>query len=348
MAAETQTRCFEPAVATEAVMGMINAAWTTQVLRTVCELDLADHIARRPVGTAALGAATSCEPQALERLLRAMAALGLCERDDAGQHRLTPLGELLRKDAPRSLHHWARLSGGSIWRRFSELPESVRSGTSWTQRHRSMGSYEWLQADAEAEEVFHRAMVEATRYAADRLLPSLDLADARCVVDVGGGSGALLAAVLQHWPALRGVLFDQPAAIARAPAVLDAAAVAARCRLEAGDFFAGVPPDGDAYLLKSVLHNWDDARCRTILRHCAAAMSGASRLLVIERVRPDAPGSLSDHRAVAFTDLVMLVGQTGRERSEPEYRALLAGAGLRLNAVRPTSSEWAVLEACHA
>lgn len=165
---------------------------------------------------------------------------------------------------------------------------------------------------------------------------------------MGGGRGELLAAVLAQHPVARGVLFDQPSALDGARVVLDRAGVAERCTLEGGDFFAAVPAGGDPDPMKSVLHNWDERRCISLLRVCAAAMPRGARLLVIERVMPDEAGRSARHLACARSDLDMLVSLTGRECRAIEYARLFAGAGLTVAATRESSGDWAVIEARHA
>lgn len=327
------------------LLAMINGAWVTQVIRAACELGLPDHLSHQVSDTTSLAVASGCHVSALRRLLLAMASLQLCEPVSADGWRLLPRGQLLRRDSPRSLHHWARHAGGGLWQRLGELPEAVRCGASWPERHHGVGGYERLATDAHASEVFHGAMVELTRQVAPAIVSQLELDSVRCVVDVGGGQGELLGAVLQRAPAARGVLCDQDVALHGAAAVLERCGVAARCRIEAGDFFVHVPPGADLYLLKSVLHNWDDESCRRILARCVDAMPPGARLLVIERVRPDVAGQGPRDREVARTDLNMLVSLSGRERSRGEYARLLADSGLTLASVREAAGAWSVLEA---
>jgi hypothetical protein len=327
------------------VLAMINGAWVTQVIRTACVLDLPEHLARGPLGTAALAAAAGCPVDALERLLRAMAALKLCEAADGLHWQLTTQGACLRRDAARSLHHWALHAGGGLWQRLSDLPGAVRTGGSWPRRHHRVGGYARLAADPAGQAVFHHAMVELTRLAAPSLIPLLGLEGVRHVVDVGGGQGELLGAVLAAAPHAQGVLHDQPAALEGAAAVLARAGVAARCRIHGGDFFTWVPDGGDLYLLKSVLHNWDDASCVRLLGRCREAMTEGARIAVIERARPERPGHATRDREVARTDLNMLVSMSGRERHVGDYRRLMDAAGLALQSVRDGATEWSVLEA---
>jgi DNA-binding HxlR family transcriptional regulator len=342
------------------LLALIDAAWTTQVVHAACVHRLPERLAGSAADAASLSAATGCDADALARLLRAMAAIGLCERQPdapaggAARWQLTPVGECLREDHPCSLRHWALHAGGPLWQRQGELAEAVRTGQNWAQR-RGYGAhaYAQLRHDGAASAVFHRAMVELTRLAIPQILPLLELGDTRVVVDVGGGRGELLSAVLHERPHARGVLFDQPGALDGAHAALEAAGLAARCRVEGGDFFAALPAGGDLYLLKSVLHNWDDRLCIALLQACAAAMPRGARLLVIERALPATPGTGVQHRSSARTDLNMLASMTGRERSPQQYAALLEAAGLAAPGARGSGAEpgaepeaaWVVVEA---
>lgn len=333
--------------AREQVLGLINAAWTTQVVHACCTLGLPELLADGPADAESLARCSGSHAPSLQRLLRALASLGLCAEGEDGRFVLTDAGALLRADAPESLQAWALLTGGPQWARWGELAHSVRSGRSHRQRHGGQDDFGALGIDPAAAALFHRAMTELTRRVAAQVLSVVDLAAARCIVDVGGGSGELLAQVLQAWPAARGVLFDLPHALAGAEAVLGRAGVRERCEQVSGSFFDGVPA-GDTLLLKSVLHNWDDARCGRLLARCRAALDRGARLLVIERVLPGHMAAVPQHRAVTRSDLNMLVALSGRERCLAEFDALLAASGFALQRVLPTAGEFQVLEACAA
>ena len=248
------------------------------------------------------------------------------------RHALTGLGELLREDHQQSLRAWALLAGGVIWQRWAELDQSVRSGVSHRRRHGGDDGFDDLAHNPAAAAQFYRAMVDITRSIAGAVARAIDPEGVQRVVDVGGGGGELLAQGLATHPSLRGVLFDLPHGLDSAAAVLEQAGVAARCTRVAGSFFDGVPEGGDVYLLKSVLHNWDDERCAQILRHCRAALAPRGRVLAIERVVPDRIGTSARDRAVARSDLNMLVALSGRERRRSEFSALFEASGL---ATRP-------------
>ncbi len=328
------------------LLGLIDAAWTTHAIRAACALGLPDLLAGPARTPDQLAQAAQCHAASLHRLLRALATLDLCRERDDGAFELTALGARLRPDDGQSLHAWALLSGSAPWSaRWGELDQSVKSGTSRRLRTTGRDGFHHLDdANAEAA-LFNRAMIEITRGVARDVLRSVDLSSARCVVDVGGGHGELLAAVLRTHPNARGVLFDLPHAIAAAAAALQAAGVRERCGCVAGSFFERVPEGGDTYLLKSVLHNWDDERCLALLQRCRAAMGRAARLLVVERIRPDHPGTSARDRGIARSDLNMLVALGGRERSEAEFRGLLEAAGFTVERRIDTGGESAVIDA---
>lgn len=332
------------AAARERVLALINAGWTTQAVHACCALGLPELL-DEGLDVATLAQRSDSHAPSLQRLLRALASLGLCTEGRDGRYALTDAGALLRADAAGSLQAWALLAGGSQWVRWGELAHSVRSGRSHRQRHEGRDDFGALDADPAAAALFHRAMTELTRRVAAEVLQVVDLGAARCIVDVGGGSGELLAQVLRAQPGARGVLLDLPHALAGAGAVLERAGVRGRCALVSGSFFDGVPAGGDVVLLKSVLHNWDDARCGRLLARCRAALDAGARLLVIERVLPEhVSGSLHDREAMR-SDLNMLVALSGRERRRAEFETLLGGAGFALQATRPTAGVFQVLEA---
>jgi orsellinic acid C2-O-methyltransferase len=211
------------------LLALIEASWTTQAIRAACLLDLPQHLAAGAQDLATLAANTRSNAAALRRLLLALATIGVCRDDGADRFALTATGTLLCGDHAQSLRAWALQVGGPQWQRLGELAVSVRSGQSWHQRHQGRGSYDALADDPDNAAVFHRAMVELTRRVAADVLQAVDFSGAKRIVDVGGGSGELLAAVLVANPAARGVLFDQDHAIAHALPVLQRAGVAARC-----------------------------------------------------------------------------------------------------------------------
>lgn len=311
------------------VLELINANWTTQAIRSACLLGLPEQMAAGAASTDTLARNCGCEPHALRRLLQALVTLALCTDLGDDHYALAPDGKALRDDVPGSLRAWALLVGGPHWGRWGGLDASVRSGLSHRARQGQADGFAALEgADAA---LFHRAMVDLTQVIAQAFVERVDVTAMRRVVDVGGGSGALVAAVLAAQPAARGVVFDLPAGLAGAEALLHRAGVDGRCSCVAGSFFDDPLPAGaDTYLLKSVLHNWDDARCVQLLKRCRAAMDAGATVWSLERVVSERLGSSARERAIARSDLNMLVGQSGRERRRAEFVALFEAAGLVL------------------
>ena len=327
------------------LLEMINASWTTQAIRTACVLRVPDLLAAGATDVDAIAEVTRCHAPSLRRLLRALVTLGLCTEVGTGGFALTSSGMLLCEDHAQSVRAWALLAGGSIWQRWSELDQSVRTGISHRRRHGGDDGFDDLARSPVAAALFYRAMVDLTSSVAGPVARAVNPAGVQRVVDVGGGSGELLAQVLAAHPTLHGVLFDLPQGLDGATAVLEQAGVAARCTRMAGSFFETMPENGDLYLLKSVLHNWDDARCVQILQRCRAAMAPHGQVMVIERVMADRVGTTAHDRTVARSDLNMLVALSGRERTAAEFAALFAAAGLAMQPDIGSAGEFGILQA---
>jgi hypothetical protein len=314
-----------------------------QLLYVAAALGLADLLAAGPRSSADLARAAGAHPQALRRALRGMVAMGLLTERDDGRFGLAPPGACLRREAPGSLRGEALLAG-ECFAAWGALLHTVRTGETAFERARGVAFFAHFAGDPELARHLHRDMARQTGPIAAAVAAAYDFSAVRTLVDVGGGHGALLAAVLRRYPAVRGVLFDTPGVAAGARGALAAAGGGARCAVVGGDFFAGVPAGGDVYALQAVLHDWDDARARRILAGCRAALPHRGVLLVVERLLParvaDAPGLIE-------ADLNMLVLTGGRERTAAEYAGLLQTAGLRLERTIPLRGlrdPWAVLE----
>jgi orsellinic acid C2-O-methyltransferase len=324
----------------EQLLGLINAQWTTHAIAAAVRLGLPEAMGAGPVDADALAQASQTHPPSLRRLLQALTSLGLCEELAGGRFALTATGSLLRADIPNSLHAWASLNGGRISTQWPRLDEAVRSGT--------QDDFSHLDDDPEAAALFNRAMVELTAPIAAALVRVIDLRGARQVVDVGGGHGELLASVLQAYPALKGELFDMAHATQSAAGRIDAAGLADRCERVTGSFFDAIPQGADVYLLKSILHDWDDARCVRILQTCRRAMAPDARLLILERIASEKISTSPQDRAVAGSDLLMMVANGGCERSESAYRALVGAAGLRIARIDSLTGGFSVMTAVGA
>jgi hypothetical protein len=331
----------------DALMQMVTGYAGAQVIHVAAQLGLADLLAAGPRPVEELAAATGTHAPSLRRLVRALTALGVVAEAEGGRVALTPLGGPLRAAAPDSVRDAVLFLGGEwCWRAWGDLLNSVRTGAPGFDRVFGMSNFDYWAHDADAgaiHDAFFRAQARTT---GPPIVAAYDFGRFGTVVDVGGGTGALLAAVLQAHPASRGVLYDLPHVVAGAGPVLAAAGVADRCAAVGGSFFEAVPAGGDAYLLKYVLHDWDDERAVAILRRCRAAAAPGAVLLVVEQVLPErlAPGAAA--RRVTRLDLQMLVMTPGgRERTEREFRALLAAADFALRATLPTASPFHILEA---
>ncbi|MCO1657338.1 acetylserotonin O-methyltransferase [Pseudonocardia humida] len=335
----------DPVVLAGRLLEIVNGSWMAQAARVAAELGLADLLAAGPLGVAELAGATGAHEPSLRRLLRALVTIGVCDELDGDEFAVTAMGRLLAADADGSVRDWTRYWGRYLWDEWAQLPHSITTGRAGREVVSGSRNFDALREDPERAAVFNGAMADMTRLSARGIVAGYDFSRFARITDVGGGYGELLAGVLLASPAATGVLLDLPHAVAHARANLEKAGVAQRCELVAGSFFAEVPGGSDAYLLKNVLHDWDDERSASILAACRAAMSASSRLLVIERLMPERMEPVDGHRAMARSDLNMLVAHAAQERTEAEFRRLLDGAGLRVGAVTPVPTGLHVIEA---
>lgn len=328
---------------------LVASLWIPQALHATASLGIVDAVAADGSTSAEVASAVRADPAATHRLLRALVALELCAEADDGRFHLTPLGACLRADAPDSVRSWVLLMGGDmVWRCWGRLAECVRTGEPAPMLLEGKDAFAWIAAHPAEFAIFDRSMQELTRRAAPAIAAAYDFAAARTVVDVGGGHGALLAGILQQYPHLHGRVFDLGHCAAGAAALATAAGIAGRCAFSAGSFFESVPSGGDVYLLKSVIHDWNDERSIAILGACRAALRDDARLLIVEIVVPARPGASPLDQMIAGTDLNMLVMTGGRERTEAQYRDLCAAAGLRIARILPTATAFSLLEAVPA
>jgi hypothetical protein len=322
--------------------GLIMGFRLTLLIHVAAKLGLADQLGETPRTAEHLARGVGADPESLKRVLRALASIGIFAETADGDFISTPLGGLLRTDAPGSLRALAVLYGEDwLWRAYGRLLASVRTGRPGFEDVHGVPFYRFLEMDRAAAATFDEAMAGYSVLESEAILEAYDFSTVHRVVDVGGGHGGLLAALLAAHPHLTGTVLDRESAVSGAVKRFGSSGVGARAAAESGDFFTAVTPGGDLYLLKSVLHNWDDAHATKILRRCREAMPAGSRLLVIERLLP--PGN-APSEAKLF-DISMLVVLGGRERTESEYRRLLRGAGLELRRCVPTRSPLTLFEA---
>lgn len=303
-----------------------------QIMHALVAVEVPERLVEGPLTTAELAGTTDTHEPSLRRLLRAAVSLGLIEPTDRGDTMgLTADGRLLTRAAPGSIRNLVLLWGGEgVWRSWGKLANSVRTGQTAYDRVMGMSLFDHHREHPDEQEVFDAAMAESSRVAAPGVVDACDLDDRGRVVDVGGGSGSLLTAMLTARPHLTGVLFDRPSNTNAGLAEIERAGVGDRAEVVGGDFFVEVPEGGDAYVLKSVLHDWDDARCSQILANCHSSMDADAVLNVVEPIVPEPHEAVADQMMMVISDLNMLVCTGGVERSAPEYRMLLEASGFHL------------------
>jgi hypothetical protein len=314
---------------------VINAYQVSQALHVAATLRIADRLGEGARSVEELAAETDTHAPSLYRLLRALASVGVFHEDDHRRFSLTPLGDELRSDG---LGAWAEFVGRPHhWQAWGALLHSVRTGENAFRQVHGVDVWQFRAERPEESALFDRAMTSLTRGVIAAVLDAYDFGRFGTVVDVGGGSGAFLAALLDRHPAMQGVLFDQPH-------VVEGAVVPERCRVVAGSFFEAVPDGGDAYVLKSVIHDWEDEEAVAILRTCRRAVPADGVVLLVER-ELGPPNSGADGK---FLDLTMLTNAGGRERTLDEYAMLFERAGFRLAGATPSASGFSVIEAAPA
>ncbi len=328
-----------------ALLDLINSSWMSQAIYVAARLGIAELLADGPKTSDELAGSVGAHAGALHRLLRGLTALGLCAERLDGAFVLTPLGSYLRAGVAGSVRSWALHWGGTLWPVWGTLLHSVRTGKSVRAPVTRKEGFDSLAQSPESAKVFNEAMVDISRLVAEGLVRGYDFSGIGCLVDVGGGYGELLVAILRANPMMRGVLFDLPHVVEGAREHIEAAGLAERCEVVPGSFFERVPGGADAYLLKSILHDWNDDRGLAILGNCRQAIASRGKLLVVERVLPERMQPSAEHRWMAASDLNMLVALAGRERTEAEYRALFRSTGFELTRIVPAGVYFSVIEA---
>jgi orsellinic acid C2-O-methyltransferase len=324
---------------------MVTGGWMSQAMYVAAELKVADLLASGPKTSEELARTTNVHAPSLRRLMRTLVTFEILRERADGSFELMPMGTFLRSDADHSLRSWAILCGRRLSRDWVGLLDSVKTGESASKLVTGRSFFEDLERDPREAAVFNQAIAELTRLSADGVAQAYDFSGMKRVVDVGGGYGQLLAAILKANPTVQGVVFDLPQATEKGRLYFQEIGLADRCEFVSGSFFESVPSGADAYVLKSVIHNWNDERARVILQRCSQAMAGRGKLMLVERIVPQRLQPSAAHRAIALMDLNMLVVLGARERMEDEYRALLSSAGLRLTRIIPAVLNFSIIEA---
>ena len=314
---------------------------SSQMIYVAAKLELADRLDQCPRTAADLAADVGADPRALYRLMRALASIGIFAEGEGQTFALTPAARLLQSNVVGSLRSSALIYGDDLfWRTYGRMLHSVQTGKPAFDHCHGAPLFPYLETHPEAASLFHEAMSGFSEQESAAILAAYDFSGFSDVVDIGGGRGALVAALLTTCSHLRAVILDLEPAARGATQLLSEAGLTGRATFTAGDFFTAIPEGGDVYLMKSVLHNWDDAAAARILRNCRVAMAKNARLIVIERVIPAVTGP---SEAILF-DINMLVVLRGQERTEKEYEELFRAADLKLVRIIPTRSHLSLIE----
>jgi O-methyltransferase domain/Dimerisation domain len=338
----------DPAASSRHLAQLIGGYQASAAIGAFARLGVADAIAEASGTSEELAARLGARADVLARLLEATLDIGLFARDEDGRYRLTALGELLRTEVPGSLRRYAIVSTEDWrWYAYAHLSDTLQSGQPGFVVAHGCHFWDYLASHPAAAASFLESMARISAARDQAVLASLDFGRFRCVVDVGGGQGGLLLALLAAYPDVQGVLFDLPGVIETARELVRQAGLEERCKTIAGDFREAVPPGGDAYVLSWILHDWDDPAAKGILRRCREAVAKGASLLVVEMVVPEEnqPGADALRRLVRQTDLEMLAVVGGRERTAVEFQELLASTGFAVNRFVPlTGMPWSVIE----
>ena len=310
-------------------------------LSLAAELGIADLLANGPRSSEELAKITSTHARSLHRVLRLLSSLSVFTEVEPGRFALTSLGECLRTGVPGSMRSWLRMVGLKVWfHAYGDALYSLRTGEPAFARTVGAELFDYLAAHPEEGEIFNSAMSDFGQGVAAAVLQGYDFSDVDTIVDVGGGNGSFISAILGANPGMTGILFDMPHVAEGARKSIADAGLANRCDIAGGDFFKAIPGGGDVYVLRWIIHDWDHDRALTILRNCRQAMKSTARLLLVETVIPEGdephPGKL--------VDFVMLTALGGQERTAEEYERLLDEAGFVLRRIVPTASPMSVVE----
>jgi ubiquinone/menaquinone biosynthesis C-methylase UbiE len=315
---------------------LVGGYWYTQTIYVAAKLGLAELLREGSMSVQELAEATGTSPKALYRLLRALASLGIFAEEQS-RFVLTPLAECLLDPSTKAM---AIMRGEFQYRAWGDLLHSIQTGKSAFEQVYGKPIFDYFSEHPETGKLFDQAMTGVHGRETEAMLEAYDFTGISTLADIGGGNGSVVMAILRRYPVMQGILFDLPAVVERSATSIQAAGLADRCQLIAGDFFEGLPAGADAYLLRHIIHDWDDASSLMILRHCRRVIQPGGKLLVVEGVVPR--GNVPS--VSKFFDLAMMVLPGGMERTEEEYRQLFEAAGFRLTRIVPTRTWVSVIE----
>ncbi|WP_026770444.1 methyltransferase [Asinibacterium sp. OR53] len=316
------------------MMQLITGFWTSCCVYSAAKLNIADHLKDKPQTAHQLAEATHSDAPSLYRVLRALSSVGVFKENEDHQFELTSLGNTLQTDAPGSMKAMAIAQLGDHYNAWGNLVYSIKTGHIAFDNIEGMSVWKYYEMHPEEGVNFIKAMSGLTGAVIQHVLPEYDFTSFNTIVDVGGGNGALLVAVLDKAPQAKGIVFDEEYVVAETKKLIAKKGFSSRCETAAGSFFEFIPENADAYLMKMVLHDWNDEQCLQILNNCNKAMKAGSKLLVLDSVIPEG----NEPHPGKFMDINMLAMTGGRERTEKEFASLFSNAGLKLARVIPTHS----------
>ena len=319
---------------------MITGYWVSQAIYAAAKFGIADELRDGPKSIEDLAKTTATHPEALYRLLRALASCGIFAEGEPRHFSLTPLADLLRSDVSGSKRALALMSGDEQFQAWAEIAYSIKTGEIAFDKVFGKPIFDYLSENPEQAKIFDAAMVGIHGRESEVIRDAYDFSDIGILADIGGGNGSQLIGILAQNSSMKGILFDLPHVIERAKTPMESAGLEDRCTLISGNFFEAVPEGAHAYLMRHIIHDWDDEKAVTILRNCHRAMPNDAKLLVVESVIP--PGNAPF--GGKFLDLVMMLIPGGKERTEAEYKALFGEAGFELSRVLPTTTEICIVE----
>ncbi|GAB3296852.1 class I SAM-dependent methyltransferase [Hymenobacter tenuis] len=332
---------MEQASVPDQLMQMLFGFAASRAIGVAAELHIADHLQHGPKTAEELAKQLGVHARSLYRVLRACASIGVFSEDGEMRFSLTPLAEPLLSDAPGSLRAFAEMiTTDWQYQTWAELPYSVKTGKPSFDKVHGMSSFDYFWTHEREGKQFNDAMTSNSAFSSVAVVNAYDFSPISTLVDVGGGHGFLLASILEKYPSVKGILYDTPAVVTEAGQLLARHGVLERCERVGGNFFDQVPPEGDAYIMKHIIHDWNDEQCITIFRNCRSTMKEGGKVLIVEMIVPEG----NEPSPAKFLDLQMLQYLPGCERTAKEYRELLHAAGFELTRIVPTMSPFSIIE----
>ena len=341
----TSTQQKQSPTPTEQMLQMMSGLWVTRGIYVAAKLGISDLLKDGPKTVQEIASATGTHTDSLYRILRMLAMIGIYGESEGRTFSLTPLSETLVTDATGSLRGAAIAELGEVhYEAWGNIMHSVKTGEIAFDDHFGMDIWQYFETDPEKADNFNRYMASSSEPLNEAISTTYDFSSVKKLVDVGGGLGGMISAILAKNPHLEGVIFDAPSVVARSKEFLSAKGLADRCETIGGDFFESVPEGGDVYSMRWILHDWEDTKSLKILENIRKVLPADGKLLLAEAV---VPGTNEPHFS-KFFDLIMLTMTGGRERTETEWRQLLGQAGFHIQRIIPTESFLSIIEAVPA